>query len=324
MESGLSRSSGARPVRRGVARGLRCGFTLIEVLVVASIIALLLAILLPSLQQARRQARLTLCLNNLHQLSIGLYSYQVDFKNVPRWQVYKEHLADGLALWVQGAKGEGHATRLGMLYPRYIGKNENVFYCPDSAKNGLLNKGTEGKTGASLYPWKNFGTDFGWAYGSYEYRPRYFFGGAGQVEWVGAKYDTAKTGRLSIAADGFAGSWDSFGPFPVHTPIQLSPKMLYYNVAFMDGSARAVKDPIQAVAAGKEFRTRAGVVAQQKPAYVNTPREGGIGTTSVGPEYTPLAPGPQNPPLPIEVAQRNNVLSNSNHIERGWTFFDRK
>ncbi len=308
------------------ARPRPAAFTLIEVLVVVSIIALLVAILLPSLQRARRQARWTACLNNLHQISVALYSYQADFKTVPKWQLYDEQRADGLALWVQGLRGFGHPTRLGMLYPRYVGKNENVFYCPDAATNGLLNKGTENKTARSLYPWSNWGTDLGWAYGSYEYRPRYYFPASGKPVWVGANYDTAKNARLSIAGDGFAGAWDAFGPFPAHSPIREAPKMLYYNVAYMDGSARPSKDHLKTSAGGggQEFATRAGPPSQQKPFYVNAAREGGVGTTRLPPEYTPLRPGPENEPLPTDRQKREQILASTNHIDRGWTFFDRR
>ncbi|HQE30276.1 MAG TPA: DUF1559 domain-containing protein [Phycisphaerae bacterium] len=315
-----------RPIGTG---GARTAFTLIEVLVVVAIIALLIAILMPSLQQARRQARWTLCMNNLHQISVALYSYQADYRGKPpQWSDYNEHVADGLALWVQGAAGYGHATRLGMLFPKYVGNNEDVYYCPDGVANGLLNKGGPGaSSGAALYPWSNFGTDHGWAYGSYEYRPRYARTSTGRLEWVGADYDKFKQGRLSIAADGFAGYWDSFGPFPSHTPIQRGGQMLYYNVAYMDGSASGIKDFLAASPvdpAVKEFGTRAAAPAQQRPKYRNPPREGGLGETVAAPEFTPLKPGPENAALPKDRTDRDKILRTTDHIERGWTFFDRR
>lgn len=307
----------------------RDAFTLIEVLVVVAIIALLIAILIPSLQEAKRQSRWTVCLNNLHQISVALYSYQADYRSrPPQWNDYNEHIADGLALWVQGAAGRGHATRLGMLFPKYVGNNEDVYYCPDGVSNGLLNKGGPGsRSGASLYPWSNFGTDLGWAYGSYEYRPRYALTATRQLRWVGADYDKFRQGRLSIAADGFAGYWDAFGPFPSHTPIQRGGSLLYYNVAYMDGSASGIKDflsrsPVDPSV--KEFGTRAAAPAQQKPKYRNQPREGGVGETVVDSQFTPLKPGPENAALPEDRTSRDTILKRSDHIERGWSFFDRK
>ncbi len=56
----------------------RKAFTLIELLVVISIIALMIAILLPALQNAREAARTSICLSNLHQISIGVAAYTND------------------------------------------------------------------------------------------------------------------------------------------------------------------------------------------------------------------------------------------------------
>ncbi|MFT5130050.1 MAG: prepilin-type N-terminal cleavage/methylation domain-containing protein [Rhodothermales bacterium] len=50
-------------------------FTLIELLVVITVIAILLALLLPALSAARESARRTICINNLHELAIGLAFY---------------------------------------------------------------------------------------------------------------------------------------------------------------------------------------------------------------------------------------------------------
>ena len=56
------------------------GFTLIELLVVVAIIALLVAILVPALQGAREQAARAVCGNNLHQWSVALNTYAVQFQ----------------------------------------------------------------------------------------------------------------------------------------------------------------------------------------------------------------------------------------------------
>jgi len=52
------------------------GFTLVELLVVIAIVGALLAILLPAVQAAREASRRTSCLNNLHQVGVGLTSYE--------------------------------------------------------------------------------------------------------------------------------------------------------------------------------------------------------------------------------------------------------
>ncbi|MEO1235409.1 MAG: type II secretion system protein [Planctomycetota bacterium] len=59
-------------------RPRRNAFTLIELLVVISIIALLVAILLPVLRNAREAARISRCLANLRQVSIGFAGYALD------------------------------------------------------------------------------------------------------------------------------------------------------------------------------------------------------------------------------------------------------
>src|SRR4051794_19362791 len=53
-----------------------CGFTLVELLVVIAIIGVLLAILIPAVQAARESSRRASCQNNLHQIGIGLTSYE--------------------------------------------------------------------------------------------------------------------------------------------------------------------------------------------------------------------------------------------------------
>ncbi len=53
----------------------RKAFTLVELLVVVAVIALLLALLLPAIHASHESARRTKCLNNLHQIGVGLALY---------------------------------------------------------------------------------------------------------------------------------------------------------------------------------------------------------------------------------------------------------
>ena len=59
------------------------GFTLIELLVVIAIIAILVALLLPAVQQVREAARKSQCQDHLHNLGIGMHSYESSFKTLP-------------------------------------------------------------------------------------------------------------------------------------------------------------------------------------------------------------------------------------------------
>ena len=59
------------------------GFTLVELMVVIAIIGVLLAILIPAVQAAREASRRTSCLNNLHQVGVGLTSYESAKKRWP-------------------------------------------------------------------------------------------------------------------------------------------------------------------------------------------------------------------------------------------------
>ena len=69
-----------RPTRNALARK---GFTLVALLVVMGVIGVLIALTLPAVQQARESASRTRCVNDLHQIGVGLLRHHDSFGAFP-------------------------------------------------------------------------------------------------------------------------------------------------------------------------------------------------------------------------------------------------
>jgi len=59
-------------------RPIRAAFTLIELLVTVAIISLLAALLLPALKSAKETANRAVCINNLRQIGLGMFTFAGD------------------------------------------------------------------------------------------------------------------------------------------------------------------------------------------------------------------------------------------------------
>jgi prepilin-type N-terminal cleavage/methylation domain-containing protein len=69
-----------------MVRPKRSGFTLVELLVVIAIIGTLVSLLLPAVQAARESARRTQCVNNQHQWSVAVSSYNGARRTFPGYR----------------------------------------------------------------------------------------------------------------------------------------------------------------------------------------------------------------------------------------------
>lgn len=112
-------------------RSFQKGFTLIELLVVVSIIALLVSILLPALNKARIQAKEVVCMNQVHQIVLGLLM-AADENN---GKFYKREFYDPrYATYIYNSASEEERQErdkfMDLLVNKIAFENDSILWCP--------------------------------------------------------------------------------------------------------------------------------------------------------------------------------------------------
>jgi prepilin-type N-terminal cleavage/methylation domain-containing protein len=108
------------------------GFTLVELLVVIAIIAILVALLLPVLSSAKAKAQRTVCINNLHQINLGVRMYSDDSHDASPSQGSAGVTSKDIQSLYSGYKA---------LMKKYVGLNgassrqDKLFACPADVFN---------------------------------------------------------------------------------------------------------------------------------------------------------------------------------------------
>jgi prepilin-type N-terminal cleavage/methylation domain-containing protein/prepilin-type processing-associated H-X9-DG protein len=207
------------------------GFTLIELLVVIAIIAILAAILFPVFARAREKARQTGCLSNVKQLGLGVNMYVTDYDETYPPFAY---VAGGVPY-----------TAFDAVLP-YL-KNREILLCPND-KVGRVLGGPVSIIPSPPAPKCSYGAAFADAYiftsGTDTVPPLYIFGDPMGMLSGGAMFPPViSEGDIPRPADSPL-LWDAtftttgsplLQPLPCHNDV--------FNIAFVDGHAKAAKDP---------------------------------------------------------------------------------
>jgi prepilin-type N-terminal cleavage/methylation domain-containing protein/prepilin-type processing-associated H-X9-DG protein len=113
------------------------GFSLVELLVVIAVIGLLAGLLLPAIQSSRETARRMACLNNLHQIGIGMLAFHDVCKRFPEGGVEMRFLRspDGKLLYPKGRQLAWSAYILPYVELQSLARRINFRKAFDSLEN---------------------------------------------------------------------------------------------------------------------------------------------------------------------------------------------
>ena len=202
----------------------RRAFTLAELLVVIATIGVLAALLLPALSMSKSQARSTTCMNNLHQISLGVRMYADDSSD---------------AFPPATNRPPASFTAYTLLMKSYVGltgtkpERAKLFACPADTfywdyENGWISQSLNQQ--ARFY------------YSSYGFNGGNFLTGTSTVpRWpgiAGRKLSSIKEPVKTVLVIEFA----ALLPYSWHEPTRVS----HYNnsqdmVGFVDGHVRFIK-----------------------------------------------------------------------------------
>ena len=156
-------------------------FSLIELLVVVAIIAILAALLLPAFSRAKRHSKMTVCLNNLHQLGVGVEYFLMDHQRYPGGLGGHEIAKEFVCRMSDLQRSQEMSNR---PLCQYISPYSKVFHCPEDKGKDFRPEGPY--YGPSLY--YAFGCSYQFNGGTWEntkYPPQSRSGLSGKFrEWV--------------------------------------------------------------------------------------------------------------------------------------------